>query len=175
MPLTLQIDAWQERYRNPQEILDGYENVGFNPSEKERLFMSYHSKKVIERYNEIIEVDSLELLNEQHLTRLQQIVLGIMHDREIVIETLPTSNVIIGNHHSFSTYHLITWFNWKRQGLPIPPIVVGTDDVGIFATSIYNEYCNIYCQMMYDKRMNAEDIMAFIRELDANARLYAFK
>jgi len=175
LPLTLQIDSWQERYRNPQKILDGYETDGFNPSEKEKLFLSYHSKTVAERYNAIIEIDSLELFNEQHLTKLQQIVLGIMHDREIVIETLPTSNVIIGNHHSFSTYHLITWYEWKRQGLPIPPIVVGTDDVGIFATNIYNEYCNIYCQMMYDKRMNAEDIMAFIRELDANARLYAFK
>jgi adenosine deaminase len=102
-------------------------------------------------------------------------LLKYLHDKEIVIETLPTSNVIIGHHHDYGTYHLYNWYRWKKEGKPLPPIVVGTDDTGIFATNIYNEYCNIFCQMVYGKGMNADEATAFIRELDRNARLYAFE
>ena len=62
-----------------------------------------------------------------------------MHHRQIVIETLPTSNVVIGHHHSFSTYHLYNWYKWSKEGEKIPAIVVGTDDAGIFATNIFSD------------------------------------
>ena len=41
---------------------------------------------------------------------------------------------IIGNHHDYSTYYLYNWYKWKKEGKALPPIVVGTDDTGIFAT-----------------------------------------
>lgn len=97
-----------------------------------------------------------------------------MHDKEIVIETLPTSNVIIGVHRAYDTYHLFNWKKWSQEGHPIPPIVVGTDDTGIFATNIYNEYCNIFCQFMYKKKLNANEIVRYLKELHYNSQLYSF-
>jgi adenosine deaminase len=173
IPLTLHVDAWLSRYRDPKDVM-AEEDIFKNGLGKDEVFLLYHSRAVTEQYEKIISVDIFELFGENELIQLQQLLLAYMHRKEIVIETLPTSNVMIGNHHRFGTYHLYTWYKWKKAGLPLPPIVIGSDDTGIFATNIYNEYCNIYCQFLYEKKMNPEEIMAFIRELDENARLYAF-
>ena len=174
VPISLHVDAWLFRYMDPTTVIA--KDTLFNHElGKEEVFLMYHSREVVERYQKIIRIDTYELFGEKELIELQKLLLEYMHRKEIVIETLPTSNVMIGNHHEYGTYHLYTWYKWKKEGLPLPPIVIGSDDTGVFATNIYNEYCNIYCQFLYKKRMNPEEIMAFIRELDNNARLYAFR
>lgn len=167
-PVSMHIKAWQKRYIDPRTILNGKDVVS-------NLYLLYHQSEVAERYGKIIEVETYDVIKEESLTQLQLLLLEEMHRREVVIETLPTSNVLIGNHHDYRTYHLYNWYNWKKQGYPLPPIVVGTDDVGIFATNIYNEYCNIFCQFVYEKGMNADEVTLFIKELENNARLYAFE
>lgn len=169
VPITLHIKAWKSRDKDPREIINSNEDL----PEKELIRM-YHQYDVSKRYDEIIEIDTYDILGEKELTQLQLMLLEEMHQREIVIETLPTSNVFIGNHHDYSTYHIYNWYKWKKEGKPLPPIVVGTDDVGIFATNIYNEYCNIFCQFVYDKKINTDEATAFIKELEMNSSLYAF-
>ena len=171
MPVSMLIKAWLARYHDPKELMAMKED---DLKQEQKLFLKYHSKEIADRYDKIIEIDTYDVLGEKELTALQLILLKEMHKREIVIETLPTSNVIIGNHHDFKTYHLYNWYLWKKQGYSLPPIVIGTDDTGIFATNIYNEYCNIYCQFLYEKGLNSNEIMTFLKELDANARHYAF-
>lgn len=172
-PASIHMKAWKERYRNPAEVIESGIADGSGDSELD-LFVMYHNAAVVDRYNKIIKVKAFDVINEQQLVSIQQLVLKEMHQREIVIETLPTSNVVIGNHHDFSTYHIYNWYQWKKQGHPLPPIVVGTDDIGIFATNIYNEYCNIYCQFLYEKEMNSDEIITFLKELNSNAQHYAF-
>lgn len=169
LPVLAHIKAWQMRGEEPEAIAQKA-----NPDDTERLFLKYHQKETDERYNKIIEVATYDIFDSENLVRMQQLLLKELHDREIVIETLPTSNVVIGNHHDFGTYHLLNWLSWKKAGKPIPPIVLGTDDVGIFATNIYNEYCNLYCQLLYKKQWNSNEIMDVIRELDYNAKIYRF-
>lgn len=168
-PVLAHIKAWQMRGEEPEDIAQKE-----NPDDTEKLFQNYHQKDTDERYNKIIEIPTYDIFDSKSLVRMQQLLLKEFHDREIVIETLPTSNVIIGNHHDFSTYHLLNWLSWKKEGKPIPPIVLGTDDVGIFATNIYNEYCNLYCQLLYKKQWNSNEIMEVIKELDYNAKIYRF-
>ena len=90
------------------------------------------------------------------------------------IETLPTSNVRIGHHHTFDTYHLWNWIKWEKDGHSIPSIVVGSDDTGIFATNIYNEYANIYCKLVHIHGMSRSQAMDVIYKLDRNAQIYKF-
>lgn len=168
-PVSMHMRAWQMRYENPLVVV--FEN---GDDQVKELFRQYHCKVVAERYDEILEINTYDILGEKQLTELQLMLLEEMHRREIVIETLPTSNVVIGSHHDFSTYHLYNWYRWKKEGRALPPIVVGTDDIGIFATNIYNEYCNIFCQFVYGKGMNTDEVTSFVKELDTNARLYAF-
>lgn len=172
-PVSIHIKAWERRYTDPNEAIKEMVS-GEKVDDVRVLFIDYHRKETRKRYDKIIQIDTLGDFDEDQLTALQLLLLKYMHQKEIVIETLPTSNVIIGNHHNYSTYHLYNWYMWKKVGKPLPPIVVGTDDVGIFATNIYNEYCNIYCQFLYTKQMNSDDIVGFLKELNANARHYAF-
>lgn len=169
LPVLAHIKAWLMRGEEP-EIIAKKEN----PDETEKLFLKYHQKETDAEYNRIVKIATYDLFDSDALVRMQQLLLKELHDREIVIETLPTSNVIIGNHHDFSTYHLLNWLSWKKEGKPIPPIVLGTDDVGIFATNIYNENCNLYCQLLYKKQWNSNEIMEVIKELDYNSKIYRF-
>ena len=57
----------------------------------------------------------------------------------------------------------------------MPAIILGTDDPGIFATNIYNEYCNIFCHLVYHDKMNSYDALKALEQIDYNSRIYAFK
>ena len=79
------------------------------------LYLRYHQVDVAERYDKIIEVETFDILQEEQLTKMQLMLLEEMHGREIVIETLPTSNVVIGNHHDYNTYHLYNWYQLVKS------------------------------------------------------------
>jgi len=139
-----------------------------------KIIEKYHNAEYRKSYEKIIEIGALDLFDVTAIRDLQLAILKQMHNKEIVIETLPTSNVRIGQHHSFDTYHLWNWVKWENEGHSIPPIVVGTDDAGIFATNIYNEYANIYCHLAFQCKMVHHDAMALIEKLDKNASIYKF-
>ncbi len=163
------IDAWLKRKDNPTSLSNE------QPNRLEQFCLYYHSKEGREKGKEIILVDTYDIFGEKELVCLQKLLLKVMHQKQIVIETLPTSNVIIGYHHSFSTYQLYNWYRWSKEGEKIPAIVIGTDDAGIFATNIYNEYCHIYCMLVFDKGLSPYEAMDYIERLVHNAKVYAFK
>lgn len=163
------ISAWQLRKKNPLD------NDMKGESTEKQIFNFRHSKTGRELGNKIITVNTYDILEEEDLIRCQQLLLKIMHKRQIVIETLPTSNIIIGHHHDFRTYHLYNWYRWGKEGYEIPAITVGCDDAGIFATNIYNEYCHIYCMLVFDKGLPPMEAMDFIQHLAQNSDAYRFQ
>lgn len=173
IPLRLLIESWMCRYKDPEKEL-GKTCAELDNALPIKYYLKYHWKCIRTRYNKVIEVETFEIFGKKELKELQLQLLAYMSNREIIIETLPTSNVIIGVHRNYKTYHLYNWFKWKEQGKQIPPIVIGTDDTGIFATNIYNEYCNIYCQLVYEKKMNIQDAIIWLKELHHNSCIYAF-
>ena len=142
--------------------------------ERVTMLRQYHCPDFRKRYNEIIEVNVTEIFSSSDIEELQLMLLRYLNEKEIIIETLPTSNVRIGHHHTYDTYHLWNWIKWENEGNPIPPIVVGTDDPGIFATNIYNEYSNIYCKLVYVHHMSRNQAMNVIEKLEKNAQIYRF-
>lgn len=163
------IEAWLLR-KAPPALLNSE-----SPSIPEQICLYYHSEEGRERGKEICIIDAYEIFWEKELVCFQKLILKVMHQKQIVIETLPTSNVIIGHHHGFSTYHLYNWYRWSKEGIMVPAIVVGTDDAGIFATNIYNEYCHIYCLLVFDKGLSPYEAMEYIERLVHNAKVYVFR
>lgn len=147
--------AWLNRYRNP--LILHYNN--FQDASLERTFdkqewndyqinkpnwnvrimmedyylQQYHKKN----YDQLTFLES-DYFHPDWINSLQQMVRKEIRRRHIVIETLPTSNVRISIYRNHSEHHLK---RWRREKLNV---VVGSDDAGIFATNIYNEYAHIY-------------------------------
>jgi hypothetical protein len=158
-----------------EEWCDIQKEVPMNENdERVAILKKYHSKEYRDEYDKIIEIKVIDIVDIASIEALQIEVLKFLHKKEIVIETLPTSNVRIGHHHDFDSYHLWRWTEWEKEGKSIPPIVVGTDDAGIFATNIFNEYANIYSHLTCQSQMTHNEAMALIERLDKNGRIYKF-
>lgn len=162
------IYSWKKRQEDILELADSGE------LNKIKALRRYHQKEYVEKYKKEIKVKIFEILDENALREVQLAILKIMHHKEIAIETLPTSNIFIGYHNSFNTYHLVNWIRWEKEGKPIPPIVLGTDDAGIFATNIYNEYCHIYTLLVYEYDFCINEAFEIIRKINRNANYYIF-
>lgn len=191
-PINMLTEAWLLRRFCPITLLDTTnQNIGLTTGsfsryeqdeirqqhiqkETQQLLEKYHSKSCRDRYNQIIKIDVDEIYSMEDIETLQQQVLRFLHEKEIVIETLPTSNVRIGHHQDFATHQLWNWLKWEKSGKPIPPIVVGTDDPGIFATNIYNEYANLYCHLVHGLEYSHNEALDILRKLDQNGRVYKF-
>lgn len=143
-------------------------------NESAKLLMMYHQKLYRDTYDKIIKVDVEDIFSLKEIELLQLSILEVLHQKEIVIETLPTSNIRIGHHSSFASYHLWNWIKWENEGCSVPPIVVGTDDTGIFATNIYNEFANIYCFLTKYHNISHSKAMEIITRLERNAHIYKF-
>ncbi len=170
------IRGWKYRANDPLDLDFSAKGETDTIDHKvEEMFRYRHSVKGRKKGEEIIMIDTYDILKEKDLIKLQLLLLKVLHDKQIIIETLPTSNIIIGQHHDFRTYHLYNWYKWGKEGNPIPAIVVGTDDAGIFATNIYNEYCHIYCLLVFEKGLPPMEAMNFIQYLTKNADIYQFR
>lgn len=85
-----------------------------------------------------------DVLDEDTLRALQAFVLKFLNQRRIAIETLPSSNVRISIHQRYEDHHAMGWLGLGPQSLPVPmDVVVGSDDPGIFATSLRMEYAHL--------------------------------
>ena len=67
-----------------------------------------------------------------------------MRQRQIAIETLPSSNVRISIHETYDSHHAQNWL-LPQDTVPAPPVcfTIGSDDPGIFATSLRMEYAHL--------------------------------
>ncbi|PZU17552.1 MAG: hypothetical protein DI622_10650, partial [Chryseobacterium sp.] len=138
------------------------------------VYEKYHDLNIRKNYNKNISITPFGIIKPKQLKILQIELLNIMATNEIIIETLPTSNVRIGFHKNFSTYHLKNWIQWKMQGYKIPPIVLGSDDTGIFATNIYNEYANVFSVLTNEEFVGLSEGMDILRHINNNSVIYKF-
>jgi hypothetical protein len=185
--------AWLMRQCCPLTVIEKSDNILiYDPSEErlplekkfvqtsatlnlcEELFKCYHDKRYMESYKKIVEIETTADFSEDEMCILQKGVLTFMANKNIVIETLPTSNIRIGLHRDYQTYHLYNWLQLKKQNVKIPVIVVGSDDTGIFATSIFNEFGNIYECLIQHPDFSQEQVMDVIKKIDEASRLYRF-
>ncbi|HYF85013.1 hypothetical protein [Azospirillum sp.] len=135
------------------------------------LFRRYHDPDVIER-SRIYEQVSRDCLDARLLRWLQEYVLTLIVERRVVIETLPTSNVRISFYKDFSEHHVLRWLGLKSNGQQ-PPVSVGTDDPGIFASTLRGEFMHLYREV---RKLTTSDreAMARLEHLNETGRIYRF-
>ena len=96
-------------------------------------------------------------------------------DNAIVIETLPSSNLRIGQYKEMGQHHSLRWLGVSKADGDIPPLVVlGSDDPGVFATDIKAEFYHIYASLR-KRGLNSQEALEKVIRMDENGNRYAFR
>lgn len=169
-----------------EEALDNGLRAEFKLCEEEErrdtrafaIFKRYHRHDVIKESRRLIEVGTDEWpdpFTAEALIALQERVMSHIQMRRLVIETLPTSNVRIHIYKDFDEHHLFRWLGLTGSPLPRVPIVVGTDDPGIFATCIRNEYIHVLRELDKLSKANANQSEGILQVLIDNGKTWRFR
>ncbi|MGZ0118287.1 amidohydrolase family protein [Stenotrophomonas rhizophila] len=124
---------------------------------------------------EIVVFQDSDVLRPRDLRLVQHAVLKLMHDRRIAIETLPSSNVRISIHETYEHHHATYWLGAAKSAPTVPVrVVVGTDDPGIFATSLRTEYAHLQRALEFQAREHRLNVGDILRRVSAESKLYRF-
>lgn len=182
------IAAWKARKWEPNlflcETRSEAQNYNFYEAEwqeirKEKKRLSadvielvrlYHNAECREKYDckNIYREECEETLGTGCIEKLQGVLLDYIVKQGIVIETLPSSNMRIGIYNSYEELHVKDWL----IDHPALRIVVGSDDPGIFATNIYNEYAHIY--NVLERTKEERECQEIVRRLHEDSLKFAF-
>lgn len=142
-----------------------------------RLLCHWHyNTKSRSVQEEEVEVP-LNILDDATLVLLQQQVQRLIKKRNVVIETLPVSNVRISQYQDMRQHHLLRWLKVEGcyfEGDEMMTVCVGSDDPGIFVSDLKNEYYHIFANLMQSGQTPAR-CMEYIRQLNEAGRIYGFQ
>jgi len=159
------IEAWKLRKKDPEKY---FKTIDEN-SISQMIYSRYHTDKmVIEKYNQKIEFETC-FFSSKELKRIQNIVIKVLNKKNIIIESMLSSNKMISFYKSYKEHHISRWLLKS----PKPIVVLATDDPGIFATNIKNEFAHLYL-ILKEKLDNEEEIFEIIQKLILNAKIYMF-
>lgn len=153
--------AWQLRHLDPTVINYGDNDVDRDRNSEIQMFIDSklrepdaHSQ-FLRRHGIGLSGDALlrsgkpilvtretDILDIEILEALQSATLELLQERRVAIETLPSSNVRISIHQSYEEHHALGWMGFGRDFCPTS-VVIGSDDPGIFATSLRTEYAHL--------------------------------
>lgn len=162
-------DSWKLRGDNPENFKDGFfkmseiyrsnwdkydinkifpENyrIRYNP-EAAYLYYSYHYNPEIKAEGEKRKEIKINPCIIKAVCAVQKKMQWVVAQKGIGIETNPSSNALIGTFKRYDKHPILNWYNNGLTPIPqevfdVPQIQVSinTDDQGVFATYIENEY-----------------------------------
>lgn len=170
-------DSYLEPYFDFKEWFEIQDK--FRSGNLKQLAQAYHSSFNRIEYDKLIKIKATEIFDIDALRALQDSILEMLYEKEIVIETLPTSNVRISYYDTIQDHHIWRLLNISEDPNDttkkvVPPVVVGSDDPGIFSTNIFIEYALIYETLVDKFKMDRNDAIDQIKKLERNSFNYKF-
>lgn len=161
------IENQESPYAKCSERKDtGFNRLRRNTVAKEILRCYVMDKDIFRRGNKMVEwkypIQVIEIAK-----RMQDYTIGKMKAKGISIETCPTSNLTIGH---FDRYISLPSIQLDNKGFIFN---VNTDDKGILATSIENEYALLYAALQKEGKTVAE-IHRYFNNVKSNAKKMRF-
>lgn len=115
-----------------------------------------------------------DVLRPKVIRALQNAVLGLLRERSIAIETLPSSNLRISIHKNYNDHHARSWLGLGKHPVDGPvSVVIGSDDPGIFATGLRLEYAHL-SRMLHAHVMSPSSAKELLRRMCLDAKQYRF-
>ncbi|MDH1428154.1 hypothetical protein N5J23_15030 [Comamonas aquatica] len=148
-----------------------------DPKALELLWTWHNDQKLIERSEELIEIEAQDaLFTPAVYLRLQQALMARVAERRIVIETLPSSNVRISQYECFEEHHVMRWMGVpgfiKPGDVPIM-VSLGSDDPGIFAGNLKGEFYQLYAVLRKHGLLDTE-ALRHVAAVNERGRQYRF-
>ena len=167
--ISIYYNAWKLRGDNPELYRDGYFKLygniidqwdmwavnkefpvdyrcRYNPETAFLVYMYHYNNKAKATGDQMVEIKVSATMRDvvkQVQVRYQQEIAAW----GIGIETNPSSNCRIGTFRRYDKHPIVQWYNlgltndWEeKQSCPQLKVSINTDDQGVFATSIENEY-----------------------------------
>lgn len=182
-PINTYYDSWKLRGDNPEYFRRGFfdleastrtewdeyginkefpENyrIRYNP-EAAYLYHMYHYNPRIKREgNKCVEI-KVNLSIMKAVGKVQKKLQWVVSQKGIGIETNPSSNALIGTFKRYDKHPIQSWYNnglvtdhTQLAEAPQIQVSINTDDQGVFATYIENEYA--YLALALEKMRDEE-------------------
>jgi hypothetical protein len=174
-------DAWDWRFQSSH---DGWREeaklvaqaMQRARSSVELLARWWQESKVLACCEEFIDV-AARFFDETQLLALQQAVQQQVVTQDVIIETLPTSNVRISQYQHVRQHHSLRWMGihgHKLEGDAPLLVSLGSDDPGIFATDMRSEFYHLYSVLRFDENMRDVDALAAVAQVNERGNIYRF-
>ena len=145
------------------------------PQDLNLLWEWLSDEKICQRSESLENVDA-DYLDETIYLKLQQTLMREVAQRNVVIETLPSSNVRISQYHSFSEHHALRWMRvpgFMETGDPEIMVSLGSDDPGIFAGDLNGEFYQLYGALR-NQGISDQAALAYLTPVNERGRAYRF-
>jgi adenosine deaminase len=142
------------------------------------LYSSADPTEALIRGQQMVSLtEAADVLDAEVIGALQALVLRQMRARNIAIETLPSANLRISVHERYEDHHIVRWLDHGGQGFKVAPnIVIGSDNPGIFATSLRHEYAHIAraLEAATQEASRMHETQSLLEQLCVNSKRHRF-
>ena len=117
-----------------------------------------------------------DFLDAPTCLRLQQALMRQVEQRNVLIETLPSSNVRISQYQHVGEHHALRWMRapgHAQEGDPEIMVCLGSDDPGIFAADIESEFYLLHAALRKTGLSDA-DALARLSAVNERGRTHRF-
>ncbi|MCJ9428067.1 hypothetical protein [Kordiimonas marina] len=182
--------AWQLRHLDPRYFDDKGPQLGSMSAHERALHIDakkdapiayqvrrfYETPRCVKTSGEKTLIQS-DFFPAAALVKMQQVVLQEVCRRKVVIETMLSSNVSISFYRGYGEHHLRRWLGLDPtfKDEPRPTIILASDDPGIFATNIRNEYAHALRLLHKACDVKVGDAEKTLIDLMKNSETYSFR
>lgn len=161
------MDEWED-YAVNRNFPQNYA-IRYNPSAA-FLYYAYHYNERVRKVGaEMVEIKVLPCIIRA-VKAVQKHMQREISNLGIGIETNPSSNYLIGSFRRYDKHPIVSWYNngltYDEESLKNCPqiqVSINTDDQGVFATYIENEYA--YMALALEKYVNEKGERVYNRTL----------
>lgn len=146
-----------------------------SPQHLNLLWKWLSDRELWERSETLQSVDAA-YFDEATYLHLQQALMREVASRNVIIETLPSSNVRISQYNSFSEHHSLRWMRapgFVQEGDPEIMVSLGSDDPGIFAGDLNGEFYQLYVALR-NQGISDHAALALLAPVNERGRAYRF-
>ncbi|QGW79966.1 hypothetical protein GPJ81_11325 [Pseudomonas alkylphenolica] len=162
-------DLWQSE---AQRVLDAKHS---SPEHLKLLWEWLSDQDLWERSETLQSVDAA-YFDETTYLHLQQALMREVSHRNVIIETLPSSNVRISQYNSFSEHHSLRWMRapgFVQEGDPEIMVSLGSDDPGVFAGDLNGEFYQLYGALR-NQGISDRTALELLAPINERGRAYRF-